>query len=113
MAYRRRRSRLHRLDILQRLSIADLLRSVQDDGVAILELAKNFDAAGSFASSATQSPRKICGFTCGDGGEDCGIAETKRGVLLDAPPRGMTMTQDSDSGNAVGDAGPTTDRFGS
>src|SRR5579859_702205 len=29
-----------------------------------------------------------------------------RGVLTDAPRRDTTMTQDSDSGDAVGDAGP-------
>jgi len=29
---------------------------------------------------------------------------------LGAPRRDTTMTQDSDSGDAVGDAGPTTDR---
>ena len=32
-----------------------------------------------------------------------------RGVLTDAPRRDTTMTQNSDSGDAVGDAGPTTD----
>ena len=38
------------------------------------------------------------------------LATVKRGVLGDAPPRGMTMTQNSkNAGNAVGDAGPTTD----
>ena len=33
-----------------------------------------------------------------------------RGVLTDAPRRDTTMTQNSDSGDAIGDAGPTTDR---
>ena len=32
-----------------------------------------------------------------------------RGVLMDAPRRDSTMIQDSDSGDAAGDAGPTTD----
>jgi hypothetical protein len=33
----------------------------------------------------------------------------KRGVLMDAPRRDTTLTQNSDSGDAAGDAGPTTD----
>src|SRR5262245_6434168 len=33
----------------------------------------------------------------------------KRGARLDAPRRETTMTQNSDSGDAAGDAGPTTD----
>src|SRR5260221_8287624 len=32
-----------------------------------------------------------------------------RGARADAPRRDTTMTQDSDSGDAAGDAGPTTD----
>ena len=32
-----------------------------------------------------------------------------RGALADAPRRDTTITQNSDSGDAVGDAGPTTD----
>jgi hypothetical protein len=32
-----------------------------------------------------------------------------RGARADAPRRDATMTQDSDSGDAAGDAGPTTD----
>ena len=35
---------------------------------------------------------------------------TPRGALEDAPRRDTTMTQNSDSGDAVGDAGPKTDR---
>ena len=40
-----------------------------------------------------------------------GLLDSKltRGVLTDAPRRDTTMTQNSDSGDAVGDAGPTTD----
>jgi hypothetical protein len=36
--------------------------------------------------------------------------EISRGVLPDAPLRDTTMIQDSDSGDAVGDARPTTDK---
>src|SRR5215467_14299186 len=36
-----------------------------------------------------------------------------RGVRTDAPRRDTTMTQNSDSGDAVGDAGPATDRSAS
>ena len=58
--------------------------------------------AGSFAISATQSPTRM---RCG-----CGLSETAAGRPEGAPRRDTTMTQDSDSGDAVGDAGPTTDR---
>src|SRR5271165_2713273 len=58
-------------------------------------------SAGSLASSATQSPRTILA-----GGADM---ELTRGARTDAPRRDTTMTQDSDSGDAAGDAGPTTD----
>jgi hypothetical protein len=40
---------------------------------------------------------------------DAADSKLTRGVLSDAPRRDTTMTQDSDSGDAVGDAGPTTD----
>src|SRR5262245_12143566 len=36
-------------------------------------------------------------------------SRVKRGALRGAPRRDSTMTQDSDSGDAAGDAGPTTD----
>jgi hypothetical protein len=36
-------------------------------------------------------------------------SKMKRGALTDAPRRDTTMTQNSDSGDAAGDAGPTTD----
>ena len=39
----------------------------------------------------------------------CGLGNCTRGALTDAPRRDTTMTQNSDSGDAVGDAGPTTD----
>src|SRR5579883_3462963 len=62
---------------------------------------RSTQAAGSFAISATQSPT----MKCVDGAD----SKLTRGVLADAPRRDTTMTQDSDSGDAIGDAGPTTD----
>src|SRR5215472_13761760 len=43
-------------------------------------------------------------------GEGAADLKLTRGALTDAPRRDTTMTQDSDSGDAVGDAGPTTDK---
>ena len=40
---------------------------------------------------------------------DAADLKLTRGALSDAPRRDTTMTQNSDSGDAVGDAGPTTD----
>src|SRR5208283_3211800 len=62
---------------------------------------RSTDAAGSFAISATQSPMRMRA----DGAD----SKLTRGALTDAPRRDTTMTQNSDSGDAVGDAGPTTD----
>ncbi len=59
-------------------------------------------AGGSFAISSTQSPTRMR--------DDVDDSETTRGALAGAPRRDTTMTQNSDSGDAVGDAGPTTDR---
>src|SRR6516162_7477956 len=58
--------------------------------------------AGSFSSSAMQSPSMIEADALG--------VKLTRGVRTDAPRRDTTMTQNSDSGDAAGDAGPTTDR---
>src|SRR5216684_3871397 len=58
-------------------------------------------SAGNFASSAMQSPRTIWA-------DGLGMKLT-RGARTDAPRRDTTMTQNSDSGDAAGDAGPTTD----
>src|SRR5512139_886919 len=63
---------------------------------------RSTEAAGNFAIPAMQSPTRT---RCG-----CGLSDTPRGALWGAPRRDTTMTQDSDSGDAVGDAGPTTDR---
>src|SRR5580700_8679705 len=60
---------------------------------------KSTDAAGNFAISATQSPITMCG--------DAADSGTTRGALSDAPRRDTTMTQNSNSGDAIGDAGPT------
>src|ERR1700676_4940075 len=62
---------------------------------------RSTQAAGSFAISATQSPTRM----------RAGAVDSilKRGAPKDAPRRDTTMTQNSDSGDAVGDAGPTTD----
>src|SRR5262245_18401064 len=61
---------------------------------------RSTDCAGDFAISATQSqintPR------------DSMALELTRGARADAPRRDTTMTQDSDSGDAAGDARPTT-----
>src|SRR6202521_664404 len=62
---------------------------------------RSTEPAGSFAISAAQSPSTM---GC------CGLSETPRGAREGAPRRDTTMTQYSDSGDAVGDAGPTTDR---
>src|ERR1700683_1831723 len=66
---------------------------------------RSTQAAGSFAISATQSPTTMRG-------EAAAGADSKltRGALTDAPRRDTTMTQNSDSGDAAGDAGPTTDK---
>src|SRR5438552_14431995 len=62
---------------------------------------RSTDSAGSLAIAATQSPTRM---------RPDGIrSELTRGALADAPRRDTTMTQNSDSGDAVGDAGPTTD----
>src|SRR5438132_14001363 len=58
-------------------------------------------SAGSFVSSAMQSPQTTRA-------DELGMKLT-RGARTDAPRRDTTMTQDSDSGDAAGDAGPTTD----
>ena len=63
---------------------------------------RSTEAAGSFAISATQSPTTMRGE-----GTD---SKLTRGALTDAPRRDTTMTQNSDSGDAVGDAGPTNRR---
>src|SRR5579863_4581940 len=62
---------------------------------------RSTDCAGSFVISATQSPTTMRA--------DALDSRLMRGVLTDAPRRDTTMTQNSDSGDAVGDAGPTTD----
>src|SRR5579885_888817 len=59
---------------------------------------RSTQAAGSFAISATQSPTMMC--------VDGADSKLTRGALADAPRRDTTMTQDSDSGDAIGDAGP-------
>src|SRR5271155_1355861 len=66
---------------------------------------RSTDAAGILAISATQSPTRM---------REAAVdlwpdSRLMRGALTDAPRRDTTMTQDSDSGDAVGDAGPTTD----
>src|SRR6266849_9946067 len=62
---------------------------------------RSTDSAGSLAISATQSPIRIR--------PDSIALQLKRGARRDAPRRDTTMTQNSDSGDAAGDAGPTTD----
>src|SRR6202034_1401316 len=63
---------------------------------------RSTEAAGSFAISATQSPMRMRA--------DAADSKLTRGALTDAPRRDTTMTQNSDSGDAAGDAGPTTDQ---
>src|ERR1700728_3374414 len=60
--------------------------------------------AGSFAISATQSPAKMRA--------DAADSKLTRRALTDAPRRDTTMTQNSDSGDAIGDAGPYNRRSG-
>src|ERR1700683_2900451 len=67
---------------------------------------RSTEAAGSFVISATPSPTTM---RAEARGEDSGDSKLTRGVLTDAPRRDTTMTQNSDSGDAIGDAGPTTD----
>src|SRR5262245_39559806 len=62
---------------------------------------RSTDSAGSFAISAMQSPTRIRLVAT--------HSKLKRGARADAPRRDPTMIQDSDSGDAAGDAGPTTD----
>src|SRR6478735_302003 len=62
-------------------------------------------SCGSLASSTTQSPSTIFS----DGTDATLGARLTRGARAGAPRRDTTMTQDSDSGDAAGDAGPTTD----
>src|SRR5271163_2060477 len=62
---------------------------------------RSTDCPGSFVISATQSPTRMRA--------EAGDSKLTRGVLTDAPRRDTTMTQNSDSGDAIGDAGPTTD----
>src|SRR5579862_6763689 len=64
---------------------------------------RSTDCAGSFVISATQSPTTMRAEA------DSWDSKLTRGVLPDAPRRDTTMTQNSDSGDAIGDAGPTTD----
>src|SRR5437763_11905430 len=62
---------------------------------------RSTDSAGNFAISAMQSPTRIR-LVATD-------SKLTRGVRADAPRRDTTMTQNSDPGDAAGDAGPTTD----
>ena len=60
-------------------------------------VAKGVPEAGSFASSAMQSPSRIWDGRRGAEWHAGRLATVKRGVLRDAPPRGMTMTQNSET----------------
>src|SRR5438105_13016418 len=62
---------------------------------------RSTDSAGSFAISAMQSPTRPRLVAM--------HSKLTRGARADAPRRDPTMIQHSDSGDAVGDAGPTTD----
>src|SRR5206468_13052838 len=62
---------------------------------------RSTDSAGSFAISAMQSPTRTRLVAM--------HSKLTRGARADAPRRDPTMIQHSDSGDAVGDAGPTTD----
>src|SRR5262249_49867919 len=62
---------------------------------------RSTDSAGSFAISAMQSPTRMR-LVATD-------SKLRRGARVDAPRRDPTMIQNSDSGDAAGDAGPTTD----
>src|SRR5690349_3857753 len=68
---------------------------------------RSAQSAGSLASSVTQSPTMM---RAGCGAAAAGCSKLPRGALEGAPRRDTTMTQNSDSGDAAGDAGPTNRR---
>src|ERR1700733_10725486 len=72
---------------------------------------RSTEAAGSVVISATQSPTTMRADALVTALVSWDSILT-RGVLTDAPRRDTTMTQNSDSGDAVGDAGPTNRQAG-
>ena len=62
------------------------------------------------AISSTQSPKMMFDAMRAGSGAATLRSKLPRGALRDAPRRDTTMTQNSDSGDAVGDAGPTNRR---